>query len=106
MAKLYKKYQHLEKNKKQKIRKNKANTIKTTKTKYKLFNWKKEVLFIKNDIAKIKDDKYDYSKLIKYYKRKLVDYEAMKQLEGFKSEGKFTSKVKIKDIIEKKNLTA
>ena len=34
MAKLYKKYQHLEKNKKQKIRKKKANTKKKTKKTY------------------------------------------------------------------------
>ena len=66
----------------------------------------KEVLFIKDDIQKIKNDKYDYSKLIKYYKRKLVDYEVMKELGGFKSEGHYTSKVKAKDIIEKRNLTA
>ena len=66
----------------------------------------KEVLFIKDDMKKIKDDKYDYSNLIKYYKRKLVDYEVMKELNGFKSEGHYTSKVKAKDIIEKRNLTA
>lgn len=66
----------------------------------------KEVLFIKNDIQKIKNDKYDYSNLIKYYKRKLVDYEVMKELNGFKSEGHYTSKVKAKDILEKRNLTA
>ena len=66
----------------------------------------KEVLFIKDDIQKIKNDKYDYSNLIKYYKRKLVDYEVMKELNGFKSEGHYTSKVKAKDIIEKRNLTA
>ena len=66
----------------------------------------KEVLFIKDDIQKIKNDKYDYSNLIKYYKRKLVDYEVMKELNGFKSEGHYTSKVKAKDILEKRNLTA
>ena len=66
----------------------------------------KEVLFIKDDIKKIKNDKYDYSNLIKYYKRKLVDYEVMKELNGFKSEGHYTSKVKAKDILEKRNITA
>ena len=66
----------------------------------------KEVLFIKDDIQKIKNDKYDYSNLIKYYKRKLVDYEVMKELNGFKSEGHYTSKVKAKDILEKRDLTA
>jgi len=66
----------------------------------------KEVLFIKNDIEKIKNDKYDYTGLIKYYKRKLVDYGAMNEIQGHKSEGKFFSKTKIKDYIEKRNLTA
>lgn len=66
----------------------------------------KEVLFIKDDMKKIKNDKYDYSNLIKYYKRKLVDYEVMKELNGFKSEGHYTSKVKAKDILEKRNITA
>ena len=66
----------------------------------------KEVLFIRNDISKIKDDKYDYSKLIKYYKRKLVDYEVMKEIEGFKSKGCYSSKIKAKDMLQKKVLTA
>ena len=66
----------------------------------------KEVLFIKDDISKIRNDKYDYSKLIKYYKRKLVDYEVMKQIDGFKSEGKYSSKIRVKDIAVKSNLTA
>ena len=45
---------------------------------------KKETLFIKNDMKKIKDDKYDYSRLIKYYKRKLVDFGEMKEINGYK----------------------
>ncbi len=40
----------------------------------------KEVLFIKNDIKNIEDSKIDYSKIIKYYKRKLVDYGAIREL--------------------------
>lgn len=48
----------------------------------------KEVLFIKDDIKKIKNEKYDYSKLVKYYKRKLVDYNEMKQIQGFKTYSK------------------
>lgn len=40
----------------------------------------KEILFIKNDLSKIRNDKTDYSRLIKYYKRKLVDYGAMKEI--------------------------
>ena len=63
---------------------------------------KKEILFIKNDIEKIKKDKYDYSRLIKYYKRKLVDYEAMKEINGARTENqKFISKIKAKDVLAK-----
>lgn len=42
----------------------------------------KEILFMKEDIKRIKDDKTDYSRLIKYYKRKLVDYGVMKELKS------------------------
>ena len=55
----------------------------------------KEVLFIKNDLPKIREEKTDYSKLVKYYKRKLVDYGVMKEIKAFKSEGNFT-KTKVK----------
>ena len=40
-------------------------------------------------MSKIKQEKYDYSKLLKYYKRKLVDYDVMKQIQGFKTYGKY-----------------
>ena len=43
----------------------------------------KEILFMKEDIKKIKDEKTDYSKLVKYYKRKLVDYGVMKELRTY-----------------------
>ncbi len=43
----------------------------------------KEILFIKNDISKIQKEKTDYSRLTKYYKRKLVDYGVMKEIKGF-----------------------
>lgn len=46
----------------------------------------KEILFMKNDMKKIRDTKTDYSKLIKYYKRKLVDYGAMKEIRAYTSE--------------------
>lgn len=49
----------------------------------------KEVLFIKDDMPKTRLEKTDYSKLIKYYKRKLVDYNAMKEIKAFKSEGNY-----------------
>ena len=57
----------------------------------------KEVLFIKNDMKNMKENttKTDYSKLIKYYKRKLIDYGAMKELKNtYISEGKYTKKLK------------
>ena len=51
----------------------------------------KEILFMKDDMKKLHNYKIDYSKIIKYYKRKLVDYGAMKQIQNsYKSEGKYT----------------
>ena len=56
----------------------------------------KEILFIKNDIRKLNKGKMDYSKLFKYYKRKLVDYGAMRAISNtYKSEGKY---IKIKEV--------
>ena len=56
----------------------------------------KEILFIKNDIKNLNNSKVDYSKLMKYYKRKLIDYGVMKQLkDSYKSVGKYT---KIKEV--------
>lgn len=50
----------------------------------------KEILFMKNDIEKIRNTTYDYSKILTYYKRKLVDYGAIKELKNqYKSEGKY-----------------
>lgn len=50
----------------------------------------KEVLFIKNDMRKIKNSKIDYSKIITYYRRKLLDYGGIKELKNqYKSEGKY-----------------
>ena len=66
----------------------------------------KETLFIKNDIKKIRKEKYDYTRLIKYYKRKLVDYGVMKEITGAKSENNYTSSQDIRTISEKVNLTA
>ena len=57
----------------------------------------KEILFIKNDMKKISQSntKTDYSKLITYYKRKLIDYGAMRELKNsFKSQGKYIKKIK------------
>ena len=41
---------------------------------------RKEILFIKNDMKNLYNVKRDYSKLIKYYKRKLLDYGAIRQV--------------------------
>jgi hypothetical protein len=58
----------------------------------------KEVLFIKNDIKKIENTKYDYSKIITYYKRKLVDYGAIRKIKNtYKSIGKYTGTIKLKE---------
>ena len=43
----------------------------------------KEILFMKEDMKRLNGEKTDYSKLIKYYKRKLVDYGAMRELRSF-----------------------
>ena len=54
----------------------------------------KEVLFIKNDMKKIENSKVDYSKIITYYKRKLVDYGAIRELKnGYKTVGKYTGTI-------------
>lgn len=45
----------------------------------------KEILFIREDIRKIEEEKTDYSRLIKYYKRRLVDYGVMKEIKEIKS---------------------
>lgn len=56
----------------------------------------KEILFIKNDMKKIQNEKIDYSQITKYYKRKLVDYGAMKVIKNtYKSKGKY---IKIKEV--------
>ena len=57
----------------------------------------KEILFIKNDLKNLEKGKTDYTKLIKYYKRKLVDFGAMKVIRNtVKSEGKY---VKVKEVV-------
>ncbi len=42
----------------------------------------KEILFIKNDLKKLDGQKQDYTTLKKYYKRKLVDYGAMREIKN------------------------
>lgn len=56
----------------------------------------KEILFIKNDMTKLGEGKIDYTKILKYYKRKLVDYGAMRQIKNtYQSRGKY---IKIKEV--------
>lgn len=56
----------------------------------------KEILFIKDDMKKLDNDKTDYSKIMKYYKRKLVDYDAIRTIKNqCKSEGKY---IKVKEV--------
>ena len=58
---------------------------------------RKEILFIKNDMKKLNNQKTDYSKIIKYYKRKLIDYGVMRQIKNsFKSDGKY---IKVKEVV-------
>lgn len=58
----------------------------------------KEILFIKNDIRKIQNSKIDYSKIITYYRRKLLDYGVIRELkDDYKSAGNY------KGIIKKEN---
>ncbi len=58
----------------------------------------KEILFIKNDIKNIKNTKVDYSKLITYYKRKLVDYGVVRELRNqYISIGNYTGTIKGKN---------
>ena len=45
----------------------------------------KEILFVKEDLKNIGKEKTDYSRLEKYYKRKLVDYGVMKELKEVKT---------------------
>lgn len=56
----------------------------------------KEILFIKDDMKKLKQGKTDYSKIMTYYKRKLVDYGVMRQIKNsFCSKGRY---IKIKEV--------
>ncbi|MCI8760159.1 MAG: hypothetical protein HFJ34_03420 [Clostridia bacterium] len=56
----------------------------------------KEILFIKDDMKKLKQGKTDYSRISTYYKRKLVDYGAMKSIKNsFGSKGKY---IKVKEV--------
>ena len=58
---------------------------------------KKEVLYLKSELIKIRKEKYDYSRLIKYYKRRLVDYGAMREIKGYASDGNY-KKIKVMNV--------
>ena len=62
----------------------------------------KEILFVREEIKCIQTEKTDYSKLVKYYKRKLVDYGVMREIKEVKTESRsFARKgitVKIKEL--------
>ena len=56
---------------------------------------RKEILFIKNDMKEIEKSKKDFSKLLKYYKRKLVDYGAIREIKNsYSSEGEYTGSIR------------
>ena len=56
----------------------------------------KEILFIKNDLKNLENQKTDYSKIQKYYKRKLIDYGVIREIKNsYKSEGKYTKKKEV-----------
>ena len=58
----------------------------------------KEILFIKNDMKKIENSKMDYSKINTYYKRKLIDYGAIRELKNsYKSTGKYSGTINIEN---------
>ena len=68
----------------------------------------KEILFIKNDMKNIRENKpkTDYSKLIKYYKRKLIDYGAMRELKNsYISEGRLLGTCQIGHFLSKRDRT-
>lgn len=56
----------------------------------------KEILFIKDDMKKLDKEKMDYTQILKYYKRKLVDYGAIREIKNsYKSQGKY---IKVKEV--------
>ncbi len=59
----------------------------------------KEVIFMKSELKNLVNTKIDYTKLIKYYKRRLVDYGVMKQLNNSCTtlDGKFIKNKEIKE---------
>ena len=54
---------------------------------------------MKEDIKRVKNEKTDYSRLVKYYKRKLVDYGVMKEIRTFTTQNQKYVKNKISEIV-------
>lgn len=59
----------------------------------------KEILFMKEDIKRVQSEKTDYSRLVKYYKRKLVDYGVMKEIRTFTTQNQKYVKNKISETV-------
>ena len=61
---------------------------------------KKETIFLKRDISRIENSKKDYSILIKYYKRKLVDFGTIREIKNVakSTEGKYIKR-RVKECI-------
>ena len=55
----------------------------------------KEILFMKDDMKKLNQEKTDYSRLVKYYKRKLVDYGVMKELKAYRTEKQKYTRIRL-----------
>ena len=53
---------------------------KLKETNYNEYCKQKEILFLKNDLKNIRNSSLDYSQIEKYYKRKLLDYNAIREI--------------------------
>ena len=51
-------------------------------------------------MKKIEQEQCDYSKLMKYYKRKLVDYGVMREIQGCVTKGNYKKMKKLNDQME------
>ena len=46
------------------------------------FEKQKEILFLREDLKNLYNSSIDYSQIIKYYKRKLVDFGAIREIQN------------------------
>lgn len=66
---------------------------KTLDKKSKDYQKNKEILFVRNDLIKVQQNPNKYYKIIKFYKNKLVEYGAMKELKNsYTSSGTYSKK--------------